>query len=69
MPKTMTDSEELTSERSLVRELSAVDHSCDVVSDLPFTIRKVLAELNDDTRVVASDDDVGRAQECRVLPV
>jgi hypothetical protein len=69
MPKTMTDSEGLTSKRSLVREFSAVDHSCDMVPDLPFTIRKVLAELNDDSRVVASDDDVGGAQECRVFPV
>lgn len=40
-----------------------------MVSNLPFTVLEVIPESGNDTRVVAADDDVGRAEVCRVFPV
>lgn len=40
-----------------------------MVSNLPFTVLEVIPERGNETRVVAADDDVGRAEVCRVFPV
>lgn len=54
----------LTSKGALVGKLSAVNHTGDMVSDLPFAVLEVISESGNDTRIVAADDHVGRAEEC-----
>lgn len=60
---------ERTGKRSLVGKLAAVDHTGDMIPDLPLSVREPVSELDDDAGIITSDHDSGRTEERRVFPV